>query len=296
MFDWGDETYTQWHSLNNSVGILTETHQWTTPGTYSICVQYRNEFFDEGIWSEPLIVTITDCTIDDLPQIPEPPQGITRGCTNQPYTFSTQTTDPSGILIQYRIKWNIHTISNWTSYAPSGTPRELTHIWQKPGEYTLYSQARNQYGLISNWSTPVSLTIQLDTDEDHVPDTIENQYGSNYSDPTDITLIQLNNHEHFLILTEITPYFYNTTQQNASMIRTLEPGKLLLDDNLDGKWDYLYNKLKGTLTTYNPLPINTEFILLTLVILASITTIILILVILIKKGYIYLYEEYVTDE
>ena len=69
------------------------------------------------------------------------------------------------------------------------------------------------------------------------------------------------------------------------------------DYDFDGSWDYMYDPTLGTFDTYVAAVMPSFSIpWYILAIIGVVVGVILILFILVKTGYIYIYEEYVTEE
>jgi hypothetical protein len=300
MFDWGDGTTSDWKSLTDSTNSITQSHSWDSIGKHQMRVKFKNDFFVDGVWSDSLEVTISKYYEEDVPLIPTTPSGKIVGCTDVEYLYSTYTTDLKGDLVQYRFDWGDESISDWTSLTSSGSPSSVSHSWKKIGEYSVRSQARDQYGLTSSWSEALPVTIEPDSDGDTLSDPIEEQLGSNTHDPTDVTIVTINGMNQYIIHVDQTVIFYNSTSGNASILNSNSEGNYLIDDNKDARWDYIYDPTSGSFETYEEQPSDNGFSFVVpwqiLVILGIIVGIILTVFILIKTGVIYLYDEYVVEE
>ena len=93
------------------------------------------------------------------PNTPTAPQGPSQGNVNVTYSYSTVATDPDNDAVRYRFNWGDGTISDWIGPFPSGTSGGTSHAWTDGGSYNVSCQAKDVYGLKSNWSTPISLRI-----------------------------------------------------------------------------------------------------------------------------------------
>ncbi len=96
--------------------------------------------------------------VSDLPNIPDTPDGPTVGGVDLEYTYTTMSTDPNGGYIKYGFDWGDGTIG-WTDWYSSGQTGSLSHKWEIPGEYKVKVKARDQFGLDSDWSEPLSVEI-----------------------------------------------------------------------------------------------------------------------------------------
>ena len=293
MFDWGDGTYSDWMALADYKNFITQSHSWNSTGEHQVRVKFKNEFFQDGVWSESLEVTISEYYEDDIPNKPDIPSGKVVGCTDVKYSYSTSSTDPKGNLVQFRFDWGDGSISNWTSLVSSGSVSTVSHIWKNSGEYSIKSQARDQYMLISSWSDPLNVTIELDSDNDQLPDNTERQLGSDPNDPTDINVVIINDVNYYIVYADQNVIFYNSTSKNASIITSNSEGKYLIDDNNDDKSDYVYDPVLGSIEAYGGKTSEEssfEFPWLLTAVVCIITGIIFLIFIFIKTGFIVFYE------
>lgn len=297
MFDWGDGTYSDWVSLIGSEDYVVQSHNWSSPGIYNVRVNYRSPYFEE-IWSPSLEVNITEPNETDLPNKPAAPLGETAGITNMSYSYSTYATDNNGDNVQYRFDWGDGTVSNWTSLVASGSSSHRAHAWTYAGTYAVKAQARDAYGLRSNWSDPLNVSIEKDSDGDGLSDRTEATLGSNSSDPVDVFGIVIGDVTHYIVTISggDLVLFYNTTGEQISALG-YHNDDILIDDNCDGKWDYIYDVVSGIAPYQERSEEESPFEFFWLwVIIGIIIAVIIIILVLFKKGYIYFYEEYVTEE
>jgi hypothetical protein len=187
----------------------------------------------------------------------------------------------------YRFDYGNGTFSEWTPYVPSGTSSYLTFSWETPGVFVLRVQAMNQYGLESGWSEPVQIIIN-----DKAVDT-----GAS------IDLLMLNNITYEVVYTsDDTGTLYNPESGASNDILWKGGGVFLLDDDGDGRWEYLYIPSIGQIQAYvEPVPSENQFsfeipwmiIFIILIVLFGVVGVILVLL---RTGYLYLYEEEVEVE
>ena len=96
--------------------------------------------------------------VSDKPNKPHKPDGPTLGGVGLEYTYTTSTTDPNGGNIKYCFDWGDNTY-DWSDWLPTAKNVSLTHIWEEPGEYEIKVKARDEYGLDSEWSESLLVTI-----------------------------------------------------------------------------------------------------------------------------------------
>jgi hypothetical protein len=282
MFDWGDGTNTSWMQLQDNQTSITESHQWDAVDTYQVHVKYKSDTTPNGVWSDAKMVEITTYSSYDFPNPPIISTGKIQGFNNTVYTYSAVTTDPAGYSVCYRFGYDNETLTEWTPYVPSGTSSYLSFLWQNPGVYELRTQACNQNGLESAWSEPVDIRI---TDK-------ATTTGAS------IDLVVLNNITYHIIFTsEYEGTFSNPATGASTDIRWVDGGIFLIDDDGDGRWEYLYSPSIGQIQPYDEPSlsernnlIETPW-LLVLIILIIIFGVVGVFLVLLRTGYLYVYEE-----
>jgi hypothetical protein len=282
MFDWGDGTNTSWLQLEKDHTSISQTHVWNAPGTYQLHVKFKSDIVPYGIWSEAMFVEIVAYSTEDSPLKPIINTGKTLGVFNKTYVYSAVTTDSNDYPVRYRFDYGNGVLSTWTEFIPSGSNGYLSYGWNKPGVYLLRVQAINQYGLESDWSDPVQV-IMKNTSEDN-------------GESTD--LVMLNNVHYEILYT--SPYegtFYNPASGVSTDIQWTDNGMFLIDDDGDGRWEFFYIPTQGLIQPYvEQTWLQKDTLsgipwLLIIIILTVVLCVIGSIVILIKKGYIYFYEE-----
>ena len=296
-FDWGDGSSSEWVSLEDSETSIVQSHSWSSAGYYFIKVKFRSDYFVDGVWSESVSITISQNNYNDKPNTPEKPLGNTVGCENIEYTFSTVGTDPKGDYLQYRFDWGDGTISDWSSISASGYKGTSTHKWKEDGEYEIKAQSRDAYRLTSYWSDPSIIYIKSDSDGDKLSDDIEENLGSNPYDGSDVDMIKINDIDHFVVLVDNKVLFYNASNRNYSNMESYDGGGYVIDEDFDKVWDYIYYPSSRTYETYvEPDPWYLQIPPIYLIFVGVICIILTIIYILVKTGYLYIYEEYVLEE
>jgi len=95
------------------------------------------------------------------PGQPNQPQGQTNGHIETLYTYVTNpVTDPDGDTVTYLFNWSDGTDSGWL------TQPSASHMWNTPGIYEVTVKAKDEHGLQTDWSQPLSVTIS-----NHAPTT-----------------------------------------------------------------------------------------------------------------------------
>jgi len=69
LWDWGDETPTEWTDFNDSGVTVYARHTWDDAKTYEIKVKARNTHNIESDWSPPLMICIADIPVLEIGNI-----------------------------------------------------------------------------------------------------------------------------------------------------------------------------------------------------------------------------------
>jgi hypothetical protein len=286
-FDWGDGTITPWLKLIEGQTAITQTHRWATQGTYFVRVQFRNEQILSGVWSTPLEVSISVYSTADFPPPPRVICGTIQGFSSHLYYYTVCANTTATNQISYSFDWGNGYTSEWTSLVPSATVFVVPSIWGTPGEFYIKVKARNQYNLESPWSSPIRISMKNATDVNE----------------TTIDLIVLNGIEHHIMFfSQDNGIFYNSSSHFSSDILSRGNGEYLIDDDSDGKWEYLYAPAIGEIQQYpDQVSAQKDFFsqipwMLLLIIVSIIISVICIIFVLIRTGYIYITEEPVLKE
>jgi hypothetical protein len=112
--------------------------------------------------------------LDDLfpnsgPNKPSTPDGSISGRVGIEYQYTTSATDPEGDQIYYLFDWGDDTDSSWLGPYTSGATAEATHLWTGQGSYEIKVIAKDESGVLSEWSDslPVSIGVLCgDANED----------------------------------------------------------------------------------------------------------------------------------
>ncbi len=107
------------------------------------------------------------------PDRPDAPQGETEGVAGEEYSYRSSTTDPDGDSLYYMFDWGDESFSEWLGLYPSGDTAAATHQWSGRGTYEIRVVAKDQHGLHSAWSDPLTVDICIargDVNDDGVLD------------------------------------------------------------------------------------------------------------------------------
>jgi hypothetical protein len=95
------------------------------------------------------------------PVKPATPNGPTNGKINTEYTYTSSTTDPEGNKISYMFDWGDGTFSAWIGPLNSGETVTGKNTWKKKGNYEIRVVARDDRGVLSEWSDPLPINMPL---------------------------------------------------------------------------------------------------------------------------------------
>ena len=138
-----ERAYSNWYTLtdlDNGTTYYWKVKAWKDCGSSA----------ESPVWS----FTTTPETVT-RPSIPE---GLAVGELNRVMEYTTGgSTSNLGNPVEYNISWDDGTYSGWL---PSSSP-EATHFWTQRGTYAVKAQARSSTGVLSKWSEPRSVTVNL---------------------------------------------------------------------------------------------------------------------------------------
>jgi len=93
------------------------------------------------------------------PKKPENLDGPTSGKINEKYNYTASTTDPNDDQLYYLFSWGDGEFSEWIGPFDCGVTAEASHVWTKQGNYDIKVKAKDEHGVQSDWSDPLSITI-----------------------------------------------------------------------------------------------------------------------------------------
>ncbi|MBN1763583.1 MAG: S8 family serine peptidase [Methanomicrobia archaeon] len=100
-------------------------------------------------------------SVNNPPNKPNKPSGLTNGEIGNSYSYSTVTTDPDGDDVYYWFDWGDGTNSNWIGSYFSGTSGSASKEWSNPNIYSVKAKAKDAHGVGSSplWSDSLSVCI-----------------------------------------------------------------------------------------------------------------------------------------
>jgi len=94
-----------------------------------------------------------------IPAKPDKPEGVTSGGSDVEYIYSASTTDPDGDKIYYLFDWDDGEFSGYIGPYDSDQPAEASHTWREKGNYEIRVIAKDERGMISEWSDPLPISM-----------------------------------------------------------------------------------------------------------------------------------------
>jgi len=151
-WDWGDSSTSGWLGPFNSGDPCEISHSWDISGNYEIKMKARDTYWAEGMWSDPLIIEISQ-EPPNTPTITGPVEGI----AGEEYNYTFKSLDPEGNNVFFYIEWGDGDFSDWVGPYHSGETCTLSHTWTDKGSYEIRVKAKDIYGAESNWSVPLGI-------------------------------------------------------------------------------------------------------------------------------------------
>lgn len=177
----GDSYQTEFYIWNEGTGTLTWNlgivNPWLSPdptsgsstvGKTTITVTIDTTGLAVGNYTGSVGIAANDgggmrffdvsFIVDSPPDTPSIPSGPNTGLIDEEYSYFSYSNDSDLNWISYRFDFG-NRISNWTMFTASGVGNFETNNWSVPGLYEVKAQAKDIYGAISNWSSPLLVTI-----------------------------------------------------------------------------------------------------------------------------------------
>ncbi len=99
-------------------------------------------------------------TANDPPSI-QGIQGPRSGYVGQSYDYSATVSDPENDRVAVRFDWGDGEVSEWSFFfSPDVGAAGFSHTFTAAGTYQIRAQAKDTLGNISDWSDPVTVTIE----------------------------------------------------------------------------------------------------------------------------------------
>jgi outer membrane protein assembly factor BamB len=154
-FDWGDSTVSHWVGWYASGETVAFTHAWSDTGNFEVRVLAQDRQRTSAL-SEGHSVQVG---IRLPPATPGEPQGPRFGGKDTLYDFKAGADHPDWLYVAIRFSWGDGDTSDWSDFVLPGGPVEMSHAWSTPDTYLVRAQAKDTFGLTSQWSEPHTIVI-----------------------------------------------------------------------------------------------------------------------------------------
>ena len=152
-FDWGDPDTSDWTSYYASGQAVAQVHVYNDTGHFAIRVNAHNRDSVESGWCQALVVAVTQ----SAPEKPMTPVGPVYCTTSVAYTYKVTAVHPQGESLEFQFDWG-GAVGNWGNQTASGETASVSHVFDAAGTYVVMVRARDNVGLLSGWSDPLSVT------------------------------------------------------------------------------------------------------------------------------------------
>ena len=152
-FTWGDTSSIDWSRYYASGQPVLRVHAFADTGHYTIRVTARDSKEKESELSDPLVVAVSQLP----PGKPITPLGQQYCTTGVTYTYKVMAVHPQDERLEFQFDWG-GAVGDWGNSAASGETASVSHVFDTAGTYVVAARARDDAGLISEWSDPLSVT------------------------------------------------------------------------------------------------------------------------------------------
>ena len=90
---------------------------------------------------------------------PNPPNGPSNGNKGETYEYTAITNDPEGDEIYYLFDWDDDSVDQWIGPYESGETCTASHVWHQQGTFQIKVKAKDEHGVQSDWSNPLSVSM-----------------------------------------------------------------------------------------------------------------------------------------
>ncbi len=96
---------------------------------------------------------------EDIPPLKPAIDGPTKGKVDKIYTYTASTSDPDGDKLYYLFDWGDGNFSGWLGPYNSGETVNVSYSWSTKGNYEIRVKAKDTYGMESEWSDPLPVSM-----------------------------------------------------------------------------------------------------------------------------------------
>lgn len=147
-----------WYDTNNMIGNYWDDYTGEDTDNNGIG---DTPYYIPGDKTADMYPLINPYCFDCRPIKPSKPIGQNKGKINQTYSYRSSSADPSGGKLFYWFEWGDGTNSSWIGPYMSGEECEILHTWYEKGSYDIRVRAKNEDGIVSLWSEPLSVSMSF---------------------------------------------------------------------------------------------------------------------------------------
>jgi len=140
-------------------GAITLGEMWTNALLRYISPTMDGaDYFTVEEWllmGDPTLQISKDSTPPEKPTI----TGPSNGKVGEEFVFQTSTKDIDGDKLYYLFDWGDGHYSEWIGPYNSMETVELSHTWDEEGSYQIRVMAKDDHGVQSEWSDPLSISM-----------------------------------------------------------------------------------------------------------------------------------------
>jgi len=107
-------------------------------------------------FGDPTLAVAEDST---PPEKPSRPDGPASGSIKETYEYTSTSTDIDGDELYYLFDWGDGTYSGWIGPKDSGQAASASKKWSSQGSYNIRVLAKDEHGVQSVWSDPMSVSM-----------------------------------------------------------------------------------------------------------------------------------------
>jgi hypothetical protein len=121
---------------------------------FNLIWYWMANLYNFNLYGDPSMIGL-NCPPDQ----PSKPYGPIIGKSFELCKYNSTASDPDDDQIYYLFDWGDYTTSGWIGPYNSGEEAEASHRWIFQGSYTIKVKVKDIFGVESEWSDPLTLTI-----------------------------------------------------------------------------------------------------------------------------------------
>ena len=145
-FNWGDGNTSDWSNFMESGTQYTESHRYLRFGVFEVTALVKDS---NGNISDTSTGHIIEISSNKLPYFTSKPNGPAIGRVGIEYDFENIAKDPEGSPLSVKFMWGDGSETEWSELKNTGELFESSHIYNKAGDFRVYTLAKDSDGMIS---------------------------------------------------------------------------------------------------------------------------------------------------